>query len=88
MGTMSGELYAFPLFSLLLQLYYTERSVLALQLLVCNIETSVFASELSLCCIETLSGMWHYWSRATPLKLSFGIENCLAGMKKMKENSI
>lgn len=88
MGTMSGELYAFPLFSLLLQLYYTERSVLALQLLVCNIETSVFASELSLCCIETLSGMWHYWSRTAPLEHSFKIGNCLADIRRMKENSI
>lgn len=52
MGTMRGELYAFPLFSLLLLLYHTERSVLALQLSVCNTEVSVFASELSVCSTE------------------------------------
>lgn len=84
-----GELYAFPLFSFLLQLYYTERFVLALKLLVCKIETSVFASELSVCYIETsLRGCTTIVSRATPLKLSFGIENCLAGVRRMKENLI
>lgn len=88
MGTMSGELYAFPLFSLLLQLYYTERSVLALQLLVCNIETSVFDSELSVCCMETLSVVWHYCGASYRLRRSFGIGIRLADIRRMKENSI
>lgn len=32
--------------------------------------------------------MWYYWSRATPIKLSFRIENCLAGVRRIKEDSI
>ena len=31
---------------------------------------------------------YNYWSRAAPLERSFGIENCLDGMRMMKENSI
>lgn len=85
---MRGKLAAFPLFSLLLQLYYTERSVSASELSLNYTEISVLDLQLSFAILTSLRGCATIVSRVVPLERSFGISYCLGGKRRAKENSI